>query len=253
MRAAERYDRIERIVNEAGSVSIATLKKHFPDISDMTLRRDLEALNKAERVIRIHGGARSIQSTIGAEDNYPTRAAVRIESKRQIARRAVELLRENTAIFIDSGTTITEFCKLFPDGRYLIYTTGLYCALDLQRLQLPEIYLLGGRLSRTSVATNGADAVSCIENVHFMQAFLGSSGYDELCGFTCENAEDARLKKEVIRRSEQTVILMDSSKVGRISTYTFAQAADVNVVIGDEETDAETIESFSQVGIEFLK
>ena len=253
MRAAERYDMIEKIVNEAGSVSVATLKKHFPDISDMTLRRDLEALNKAERVIRIHGGARSIQSTIGAEDSYLTRAAVRTESKRQIARRAAELLRENTAVFIDSGTTITEFCRQVPDGRYLIYTSGLYCALELRRLQLPEVYLLGGQLSRTSLAVNGADAISCIENVHFMQAFLGSSGYDEACGFTCENAEDARLKREVIRRSEHTVILMDSSKVGRVSTYTFAWPADVDVVIGDGETDAETVRSFQQAGIEFLK
>lgn len=252
MRAAERYAMIEKIVNQEGSVSIATLKKSFPDISDMTLRRDLDSLNKAERIIRIHGGARSILSTIGAEDNYLMRASLHTDSKCAIAKRAVELLHENTAIFIDSGSTTAEFCKLFPDGQYLIYTSGLFCAMELRKLQLPEIYVLGGQLGRSSLSTNGADAISYIENVHFMQAFLGSSGYDAAYGFTCENAEDARLKRAVISHSERSVILMDSSKVGRVSTYTFASASDVDVVVGDRDIDSETVHYFSQVGIEFL-
>ena len=96
MKAAERHDYIERIVNLEGSITIASLKKHFPSISEMTLRRDLETMDHAKRIIRVHGGARSIESTVGMEDDYLLRNTLHKESKEQIAQKALSLLRPNT-------------------------------------------------------------------------------------------------------------------------------------------------------------
>lgn len=252
MRISERYAVIEKIVNAEGSVSVANLKKYFPDISDMTLRRDLDALDKAERIIRVHGGARSIRSAVGIEDSVQMRSELHVEHKRKIARRAAGLLREHMAVFIDAGSTTAELCRLFPDGQYLVYTSGLNCALALQRLKKAEIYLLGGRFSSTGLCTNGSGAITHIENVHFTQAFLGSNGFEPSCGFTCENCEDARLKSEIIKRSEHSVILMDSSKLGRVSTYTFARLDDIDVVVSDSEVDEQSARLFAREGVELL-
>lgn len=252
MRISERYAIIEKIVNAEGSVSVANLKKYFPDMSDMTLRRDLDALDKAERIIRVHGGARSIRSAVGTEDSVQVRSGLHAEHKRKIARRAAGLLREHTAVFVDAGSTPAELCKLFPDGQYLIYTRGLNCALALQGLEKAEIYLLGGRFSSAGLSTNGSGAVAHIENVHFTQAFLGCNGFEPSCGFTCENYEDARLKTEIIKRSEHAVILMDSSKLGRVATYTFAGLGDVDAVVSDDEVDEQSAQLFAREGVELL-
>lgn len=240
MRASDRHKLIEEVVNNEGAISFANLKKYLPHISDMTLRRDLEYLDKEGRIIRIYGGARSVLSSIGTENNYVSRSALHVENKVEIASKAIQLLRPNTAIFIDSGTTVTEFCKLIPQEHYLIYTSGITCVLELKRLEKAEIFLLGGRLNPQSISTNGMSAINSFCNIHFNTAFIGSTGYDRLHGFTCGNSDDAVLKAEAIRRADRSIILLDSTKIGLTSTYTFASAGDVDTVVTDSSLSEES-------------
>ena len=252
MKAAERYDAIEQIVNKEGNTSFATLKKYFPNISDMTLRRDLEYLDRAKRVIRVHGGVRSVRTTVGTEESYLLRNSLHMESKQLIGEKAAALLRPNTAIFIDSGTTTTELCRHIQQEPFLIYTSGITCILELKRLEKAEIFMVGGHLNVSSLCTNGSSAIASIENVHFNLAILGSTGYDIKNGFTCENAEDARLKREAMKRADRSVVLMDSSKVGRTSTYTFAKVDEIDTVVTDDNLDSELIRHFTKTGTELV-
>ena len=252
MKATERYASIEEIVNREGSISVAALKRYFPHISDMTLRRDLDYLDKASRIIRVHGGVRSIQATIGTEASYLLRNTLHVENKQEIARKAVELLHPNTCIFVDSGSTTTALCKIIPQEHFLIYTSGLLCAQELTRLQKSELYILGGQLNCASLSTNGLFALSSIENIHFDLALIGSTGFTPECGFTSGNFEDARLKSEVIKRANKRVILMDSTKVGRVSTFTFAFPDVIDVVVTDGNLDAATKEHFKKHNTEIL-
>ena len=240
MKAADRHDRIEKIVNMEGTVTISSLKKYFPNISDMTLRTDLESMDKENRIIRVHGGARSIQSSVGMEKDYLLRNTLHVESKQEIAQKTLGLLRPNTCIFIDSGTTTTELCKAIPQEHYLIYTSGLSCAMELKRLEKAEVYLLGGRLNTASLSTYGSAALESISNVHFDLAIVGSTGFEMSFGFTSENAEDSKLKREALRRAERRAIIMDSTKVGRMSTYSFATPQDIDIVVSDSNLDEDT-------------
>ena len=240
MKSADRHDRIESIVNQEGSVTIASLKRHFPNISDMTLRRDLESMDKANRIIRVHGGARSLQPSVGMEDDYLRRDLLHVVDKQEIAQKTLSLIRPNTCFFIDSGTTATAVCRALPQERYLIYTSGLSCAKELKKLEKSEVYLLGGKLNTASLSTYGSAALDSIQNVHFYLAIVGSTGFDYTSGFTAENAEDAKLKREVLRRAEKRVVVMDSSKVGRVSTYTFAMPEDIDILVSDSRLDEDT-------------
>ena len=97
-----RRNAIAELVNKHGTVSFAQIKEQFPQVSEMTLRTDLKALDAAKEIVRIHGGAKSVQLVIGTDD-YLTRRAVRnIQSKQEIAKKAVQLVLPDTVIFLDS-------------------------------------------------------------------------------------------------------------------------------------------------------
>lgn len=252
MKACDRFSMIERIVSSEGNVSFAELKAHFPDISDMTLRRDLERLDQENRIVRVHGGARSIVNSAGVEANYLRRTSLNPASKRTIAAKAAELLRVNSAVFLDGGTTTTELCKYIPNERFLIYSCGITCILELKRLDRVKAHLVGGQFDPDSLSCGGPEALECISRIHFDTAFLGTIGYDARHGFTCEKVEDAQLKSEVIRRSDRCVVLMDSSKLNHVSTYTFATAGDVDVLVTEGTLDEETARRFTAAGTRIL-
>ena len=115
-----RRNAIVELVNKYGTVSFSQIKEQFSNVSEMTLRTDLKALDEAKEIVRIHGGAKSVQLVIGTDD-YLTRRAVRnIQAKQEIARKALKLIQPDTAIFMDSGSTTTEAAKILPEQTNLI-------------------------------------------------------------------------------------------------------------------------------------
>ena len=114
MNMSQRREKMVEMINRERSVSFAQLKQFFHPASDMTLRRDLEYLDREKRIIRTHGGARSVEVLAGTDDLYLRRSTRNAAGKRAIAQKAAALLQPNAAIFLDSGTTCTEFAKVIP-------------------------------------------------------------------------------------------------------------------------------------------
>lgn len=252
MALEDRQKKIEQIVNAEGSISFAKLQERFPNISDMTLRRDLDALDKSNRIIRVHGGAKSIDVAIGTDDQYTRRSIRNVESKQHIAQKAVGILHANTSVFIDSGTTATEFCRFFPDEEFLLFTSGLSCALELIKLTKPKIHVIGGVLNSMSLSMNGPESYDYIQNINFNIAFIGCMGFAGHCGFTCGMDEEAKLKKTVINKAGTVVVLMDSSKAGIIDTFSFANLSDVDIVISDNKLDESLYQEFVKNNIQVI-
>ncbi len=244
MRIAERQNAILQLVNEKGTILFADIQERFPEVSGMTLRRDLEAMDKRNELIRIHGGAKSIHQVVHPDDDYGMRTIRNVGQKQAIARTAVSLLRPDMSVYIDSGTTAVELCKAFPDERYLVYTHGIYCAVELSKLLKPEIHIVGGRLSRLSLSIVGSNAVYCLDNVNFNIVFLSAGGYSSNRGFTCNGEEESYLRKAVIQRAEKVVMLLDSTKFGKQHSYTLANLEDVDMVITDRGIDEQMLEEF---------
>ena len=228
-----RRDKMVQTINEMGTVSFQKLKTCFTGVSDMTLRRDLEALDNERRIIRIHGGAKSVDVVIGTDDLFDRRAVRNAENKRCIAEKALQFIKPNVSIYIDSGTTTTTLASLIPDGPYLLFTNSITCVAELIRLKQAEINLLGGRVNTFSRSTNGTRAISYLENVNFDIAIMSTTGYISGRGFSCGVEEENLLKREVIRRSEKVIMLMDSLKVGFTCTFTTAALRDVNILVSD--------------------
>jgi DeoR family transcriptional regulator of aga operon len=228
-----RRNAIVELINECGTVTFSQLKERFPDVSEMTLRTDLKQLDEAKRILRIHGGAKSVQILIGTDGMLNHKAVQNIPQKKIIAEKALKLLRPDTTIFIDSGSTTTMFSRQFPDQSNLIYTTGLSCATELANLSKPIVMLPGGRLNRYSQSIFGFSAIRELERVNFHQAFFGITGYDTAAGFTSGINDEAILKQTVIRQSEQVIALMDTSKIGVKCTFSIASLAEIDIIVSD--------------------
>ena len=99
----QRRNAIVELVNREGSLSFVQLKEAFPSVSEMTLRTDLKALDQARRVVRVHGGVKSVEVVVGTDDQFGRRTARNASEKQIIAEKAAALLRPNTTVFLDSG------------------------------------------------------------------------------------------------------------------------------------------------------
>jgi len=248
----QRRQGMVEMINREGSVSFAALKEAFPGVSEMTLRRDLEYLDQTRQIIRIHGGAKSVEVAIGTDDLFNRRSKRNAEAKKLIARKARDLAGENTSIYIDSGSTATEFSKVFPDGRYLIFTSGISCAMELARLADAHVYVVGGRLNPYSLSVNGSRSLAYMENINFQTAFMGVTGYISGRGFTCGSEEECELKRAVIRKSDKVVLLMDSQKVDITSTFTYADLEDIDIIVSDGMLNEKTVREFEKAGVTVL-
>ena len=245
----QRRNQIVELVNRKGSISFAQLKEAFPSVSEMTLRTDLKALDEARRVVRVHGGVKSVEQVVGTDDLLSRRAARNAEAKQIIAEKAAALLRPNTTLFLDSGSTATAVARCIPDQPMLIYTSGLSCAMELAKL---HVSLPGGSLNRFSMSVCGAQSIQTMEGINFDLLLLGVTSYSPETGFTCGVEDEARLKQTVLCRCEQKAVLLDSSKIGLKSTFHICELSDIDIVISDGKLPVEFLQACRNAGVTVL-
>lgn len=248
----ERRNAIVELVNAEGSVTLARLREAFPEVSDVTLRSDLAALDGQGRLVRAYGGARSVGFAIGTDGPIGPRRALNVAAKREIARKAAGLVRPSTTIFLDSGSTTTELAAAFPAVDALVFTTSLPCMTELARHELPQVMGLGGRLNRTTMCLSGSTTVAELERLTFDQVFLGASGYDSNTGFTCGSPDDAAIKRALVERAGQVVVLLDASKVGVRGTFSVCGLERVDVLVTDGKPSPELRKQCKAAGVELL-
>ncbi len=248
----ERRKEIVSLVNNKKEVSFNELKDNFPNVSDMTLRTDLKYLDSKRRIIRIHGGAKSIDTVAGNDDYLSRRFTKNIEGKKIIAKKAVEYVHEHAVIFLDSGSSTTYMAQQIPDMNLSVYTSGLTCAVELAKHKNINVRIGGGHVNGNSLSVVGAQSQECYQNVNFETAFLGVTKYSSRCGFTCESYDDAELKRMILKHCKVVVVLMDSTKVNQDGTYTFANLDDIDYIISDSQLPQSFIEECDKKGVTII-
>ena len=245
----ERREAILKYIETKGEVSIGELASHFTAWSEMTIRRDLAALEQMRRIILTRGGARTVPTRYGLhEDMYSAREQLNDEAKQLIASKAVTLVEPDTGIFIDSGTTAMAFARRLPDCHLAVITAAPNIALEIAMRKVnPSIIMLGGTLSRNEIAVSDPEAVSLLEHLNIDTAFMAASGYDEKGGFTVGSQLGAMLKRAVVKRARRVVMMLDSSKIGALLPFTFAGMEDVDVLVGDGKLSESMIKQSSKV------
>lgn len=248
----QRRNLIVDLVNQSGHISFAQLKQKIPQISEMTLRTDLKALDEAKRIVRVHGGAKSVDVVIGTDDMLSRRLVRNIEAKQMITQKALELIRKDTTVFLDSGSTTTALASRMPDQSNIIYTNSLTCAAELCKLTQPAIHILGGTMNRYSMSVCGIHTIQDVKRINFDQVFMGVTSYCWQTGFNCGVDEEAVLKKTVMQQAGQRIILMDSSKVGVKHTYSICGLDEVDIIISDGQLPDEFKEECEKYQVQIL-
>lgn len=246
MSKQSRREQLLEAVNNAGEMSFTQIKTLFPHISEMTLRCDLRELDAARRLVRIYGGAKSLSNVVRADDLFFRKMTRNTAQKRLIAQKALAFLKPGMSFFLDCGTTLNELARVLPDEKYIIVTNSVSAMGELARLSKAEVQFLGGKLNRYNLSTGDPRNCGDIEKRNFDIAFMAVTGYESEHGFTCGTEVDDDLRKCAIRRADKVVVLMDSSKVGRVFPITYATARDIDVLVSDEDLSPDTIAHFHE-------
>jgi len=229
--AEMRRKEIKALLEKSGEVRLADLSVRYPDVSEMTLRRDLIFFEEMDLAFRTHGGARLFEDR-KSEPYYRLRETENREAKEYIAKLALRYMRGKT-IFLDSGTTMMAFARFLKTYNLDIVTTGPNIALELAATSNSTFRILGGQLNRHNLTVSGPFALENVGKIEFDSAFVVASGYTSGAGFTCGSQSEAELKKYVISRTKHKILLMDSSKFGRDMLFPFAKLNDLKYFITD--------------------
>ena len=240
MLATERREIINKTIQKKGEVKIKELKEMFPDVSGMTLRRDLNHLEEEGHIVRIWGGAKSIDHLKESkEKQYSSRKTENIEAKVKIAKKAVDFIETGRSIFLDSGTTVMCLAEIIPDKDLSIITSGPNIGMELIDKNNPSVTLIGGQLNRNNISVSGANSLKFIENINIDMAFMATSGFSLESGFTSGNYNEGQLKRKIIDKARKVMMLMDLSKIDKNMPFTFSQLDDIDILICEDEPESE--------------
>lgn len=229
----KRRQAIRDIVNQLGEVNFAQLKELFPEVSDVTLRKDLKFLDETQQLIRVHGGAKSLPHVL----NFHYRSTLHQEEKRLIASKALKLINPHDSIYITAGTTCVELASILPAMPLYVFTDGLNTAASFPFSPDINVEIFGGEVDLNVMRISGPSVLDALEDLHFTTAFLGVPGFHPDYGFSILSSSIAAIFFKVMERSDKVVILMDSSKVNYSYTPRMIPLEAVDVVISDDHLE----------------
>ncbi|MBO4873180.1 MAG: DeoR/GlpR transcriptional regulator [Lachnospiraceae bacterium] len=241
---------IENYIREHHEVTIGMLQQLCPDVSLMTIHRDLNVLEEAGKIMKIRGGAVWVQHD--KDPVFEERLRENMTGKEQIAQKALAFISGKGSVFLDSGTTCLKIARGLPEGDYPVFTTAPHIALELAKLERPQIVLCGGVLSRRNLALSGPNTLRFLEEVNLDVAFLGVSGAMADAGFTCGSDEDRQVKQCVLRRAATRILVCDKTKFSRRMPFTFAYFSDIDILISDDAVPADIRAAAEANGVKIL-
>lgn len=221
MLTEERYQRILQILSDRNAVSVAELSQQL-NISESTIRRDLNALADMGKLNKVFGGATALTQSSGIyETNVANRINTMSEEKTAIARYAATLINDDDFVFIDAGTTTLRLVDFISNSKAIYVTNGIIHAQRLIKKGF-ETYIVGGKIKPLTEAVIGTLGVKSLEGLNFTKAFMGTNGLDLTAGFTTPDIDEARLKEAAVRNSYMTFVLADHTKFRQVCAVTFA-------------------------------
>jgi len=238
--ARQRQTVILERIREDGGVRVADLARDL-GVSDMTVRRDLEALHNAGLVEKVHGGATALQGSALFEPGFAAKSDLQKPEKEAIARAAVGLVVPGTAIGISAGTTTYALARRLVDVPGLTVVTNSVPVADaLHRAgRSDQTIILTGGVRTPSDALVGPFAVAALRTIHVDLVFMGVHGMDPHSGFTTPNVLEADTDRALVESGRRLVVVADHTKWGVVGISTFARLNEADTVVTDAGLDAD--------------
>ncbi len=246
---SERHKSILDILQLQGSVSVADLAERL-DVSEVTIRKDLTFLEKQNRLYRTHGRAIPLSPYIGNR-HINEKEKLFVREKRAIGKCAAALVKPHDSILMASGTTILYTAKELVEKQDItVITASVSVASMLSQNKGIDVVQLGGIVRESSVSVVGSFAEEMLRYFNCNLLFMGADGVDMEFGVTTTNMMEANLNRMMMDASQQTVLLVDSSKFGKKGFSKICGCEKIDHIITDDKIPQLYLESLQELGIE---
>lgn len=235
-------------IQQRGGVDTETLAGRF-GVSVMTARRDLKILERQNCLKVTWGGAVPVQFQ-PYDVPYASKATAMREAKRAVAELALDLIKDDSCIVLDAGTTTLALAERLHGRRLTVVTTDLRIALLLASSSTVTVHLTGGWVDPVSRACNDGSTVDYLAPLCVTQSFIGTNVWDAARGVTTSSTAKMRIKSQMMACAQQKVLLADSSKYGNFSPWTVAQLSELTCIFSDSGLPSAARAAVEQTGVE---
>ena len=247
----KRKQLILNLLKDAEYVSCKQIREYC-GVSDVTIRRDLAAMEKEGLLIRTHGGAKK-RKTIDYLFSYDDKMNLNKEKKEHIGRVAGSLVKPHDIIFIDCGSTVSfltrHLTKITP---LTVITNSLPIISELISHENIKIILIGGEINNKRKAVHGYSAMQNISQYNATKAFIGADAISLSNGLTSLNERIASITLKMAENSDQVFLLCDSTKIEKDSLVKFAPLSIVSAVVTDNNVRQDIVRKYQDRGIPII-
>lgn len=250
MNIHERRAFIAQRLIDRHNVNVVDLAREM-GVSGMTVRRDLDKLERLGYARRVHGGAVH-QSERNFAPSVITRYTERAEIKRRIARAAIALCRPGDSIAIDIGSTmmhLAEELRDTKDMRLVVVTPSMTIGGELSDNGSYVVIVTGGIVRRSELTLTGELTLDAVRRFHVTKVFLAAAGLSSETGLTDYNMEDVPVKQALIKTAKEVILLADSSKFETTELCAIADLDAIDTLVTDKMPDQPLRESLEKAGV----
>lgn len=229
MLTEQRYDIILKLLEEKKSITVTEVKALL-DTSESTVRRDITALHKAGKLVKVFGGAVAVEHIVTAsEPTVAQKVEINKEEKLRIAAYAASLVEPEDFIFLDAGTTTGYMVDYLQEKNATFVTNAVAHAQKLASRGF-RVLLVGGELKGSTEAIVGNEAIRVLRDYHFTKGFFGTNGITKKTGYTTPDASEAVVKRTAMEQCRERYVLSDYAKFGYVSSVTFGAFQGASII-----------------------
>ena len=244
----ERQSFILRQVNLHNKVLSSDLSQEM-QVSEDTIRRDLNELSDDGKIIKVHGGAlsKSFHLSIKSSNVYS------LDEKKTIAQKASHLIKDGMFVLTTGGTTIIELAKALPPELSATFiTVSLPVAYEYIHHPNIEVIFIGDKISKSAQISIGGEAISKIRQIKADLCFLGTNAIDVTSGITDSDWDVVQVKKAMIETSEKVISLAISEKLNTVQRIKICEVSDIDVLITELDNLDDLLVPYRKAGIHTL-
>ncbi|SEJ82157.1 DNA-binding transcriptional regulator of sugar metabolism, DeoR/GlpR family [Cyclobacterium xiamenense] len=247
----QRREKIIELLKEDGSAKVSTLSRIFK-VTEVTIRQDLEKLEKTGQVVREHGGV-FLKNMEDQVRNFSLLNQDNLDKKELIALKCLEYIESGDTIILDSGSTTTEIAKKLKGFRDLtVITNALNIALILGAEPHIEVVMTGGEFKPPTLSLTGQKAADFFSGLYVQKLFLATAGISLKAGLTYPSISDIVVKKAMIDAADTTYLVADSTKFGKSAFASLGALSLIDYIITDSKVDPRHQDLFKANEIELI-
>ncbi|WP_206483428.1 transcriptional repressor AgaR [Thalassotalea sp. G2M2-11] len=245
----ERRQEIVLLTEKKGNVSVKELAETF-NISTVTIRNDLNELNRLGLLVRSRGGAVP-SNRLTKELSIKEKHSKNHKVKQKLGEAVAQLIKDGDAIILDSGSTTEEVARSLLDKKELtVMTNGLNIANELAQAENCDIFITGGRLRKKSMSFYGTHAEERLKYYNFGKVILGVDGIDLNRGISTHYEPEANYNRAMCDNAEQIIVVTDSSKFGKRSLHSIIALNKIDILVTDSNLSKEYKDAIEALNIE---